>query len=121
MMLCSMYTIKPGSWDQDPGFSVYDERAGGGGKPAKNLLTPPPGKKVSLLPGKILPVDSPHNQTTIFFRQASKPKPLNWYRHVQKQHWRWAITMNRGLGTKPEQSRKSSDLAILPILANSPS
>ena len=66
MMLRSMYIIKPGRWDQHPEFSVYYER-GGAGKPAKNLLTPPPGKKFSLLPGKILPVDSPSNQTPIFF------------------------------------------------------
>ena len=38
-------------------------------------------------PSKQTPLSPVPPNTTFLFPQASKPKPLNWQRHIEKQHW----------------------------------
>ena len=73
---------------------------GDGGKQPKICSFLPPGKKISL-PTWTLSSPIPPN-TKFLFLQASNPRPLTWYRHIEKEHWDWSITMDRlfwGLAT----------------------
>ena len=77
------------------GWYTFPHYGGEGMQPAKNLLILPIWKKifpptwknfpVSRLPSPVLP------NTKFLFSQACKPKLLNQYRHIEKQHWDWTI------------------------------
>ena len=77
-------------------------------QPVKNLLIPSTWKKIAPPTWKIPQLVDPHPpvplNTKFLFPQASKPKPLNWYRHIEKQHWDRTISTDRqrGLGTRPQ-------------------
>ena len=91
-----------------------------GGIQPKICSFSPPGKKFPLPHGKFPRLlSSALPNTKFLFPQASKPKSLNYYGQMEKQHW--GRTIFKGAWAGSQKSQKCENYVILPVLANSPS